>query len=215
MGDIHAVADHEIIRTIEADMIGFHGGGALAALVEKDRDGDAARAALAHEVAGEGERAAGFQNVVDEEDVAAAHIGLDVAHDPHAAGRLGALAIARQSEKLDFGLQPGARQRANEIGREDETALEDGNDDEIPIAGFGDLARECAVTPVDCRRIVEDAQLAATDGRHYWPSAASWRRDVKRSSMSSAAVGGVARRVRKAVLSPAPSVRRAGSTDQA
>src|SRR5690349_20410842 len=70
VGDVHPVADHQQVGADEADMISVERLGALARLLQEHRDADAAGAALAHALPGEGKGAAGFEDVVDEEHIA-------------------------------------------------------------------------------------------------------------------------------------------------
>ena len=50
IGDVHAVTDHEMVRAIEADIVGLQFDAALHALVEQYGDGDVARAAFVEQV---------------------------------------------------------------------------------------------------------------------------------------------------------------------
>ena len=166
MGDVHAVADHEQIGTDEADMIGVERLGALAGLLEEHRDADAVGAPLFHQVAGIGERAAGFEDVVDEQHVAAADIAVDVAEHRDLARRHRPGPIARQRQELDFRRQPRRMQGADQVGGEDEAALEDRDDQQIDIAGVGDLPRQLGIAQRDPLRVVEDTDVATPNRRH-------------------------------------------------
>src|SRR5436305_1059531 len=78
MGDVHAVADDEVIGTFEADIVRFDVDGALGRLLQQHGGRYARGAARGEQVLGEGERAAGFKDVVDEQDMAAADVALHV-----------------------------------------------------------------------------------------------------------------------------------------
>ena len=96
MADVHAVTDHEKVRTDEAHVIDTERLREPAGLLEKDGDRDFARAAFQHQLPGEGDGAAGLEDVIDEQDVAPCHIALHVADKLHLARRGRAGAIARQ-----------------------------------------------------------------------------------------------------------------------
>ncbi len=57
-------------------------------------------------------------------------------------------------------------QRSNPVGREDEAALQDGNDEKVVVSGSGNLAGEIGISPGNGRRIEEDAYRAVTDFGH-------------------------------------------------
>ena len=88
-------------------------------LVEKHGDIDALGAAFQHKIASEPQRPAAFENVIDQEDVTAFDIAVDVLDDFDAlAGR--PLAVARQGDELDFRRQSRMVDGANQIGGENE-----------------------------------------------------------------------------------------------
>src|SRR5208282_132991 len=118
MRDIHAVADHEDIRTSKADEVGLDGDGSLARLFQHRADENAPRAARREQVLGESERAARFENIVDQENVAVANRRVDVAQDPDVSARHRAVKVARQVKELDLRLETRAMQGAQKIGRE-------------------------------------------------------------------------------------------------
>src|SRR5215207_1925840 len=94
MTDVHAVADHEHIRTGEADEVGPDLDLPRDPFFQEDGGKDLARAAGGEKVLGEGKGAARLQDVVDEQKVAPAHLALDVAQDCHLARGDGAGAVA-------------------------------------------------------------------------------------------------------------------------
>lgn len=123
MGDIHAIADHKQIGTDEADVLGLERLRQLSRLLQKHRDSDAGGAALLHQLFGEGDGAARFEDVIDEEHVAAGDIAVDIADELHLAGRFRAGLVARERDEFDLGREPDRVQRADEIGSEDEAPL--------------------------------------------------------------------------------------------
>jgi len=157
VSDVHAVADDEKIRDDEADVLGLERLGELARLLEENGDGHPAGAALHHQTLGERDGAAGFQNVVDEQHVAPGNVAFDVADKGHLPGRFGAGSVARQRNELDLRRQPRPVQRADEIGGEDEAALEDGYDEEVAIAGGGDLRGQGEIARRDGLGVKKDA----------------------------------------------------------
>lgn len=80
---VHAIADDELVRTIEALEIGADVGREVARLVQQHGGEDMRGTARRNKILGEGEGASRFENVVDEQDVAAFHFGLDVAQHLH------------------------------------------------------------------------------------------------------------------------------------
>ena len=81
-----------------------------------------------------------FENVVDQQHVAAHHVVAEVAGDRHRALAHGPGAVARQGHEIDPGAHAGAVQRADEVGGEDKAALENGDNQNIVGHGGGDLA---------------------------------------------------------------------------
>src|SRR5918993_196148 len=139
---VHPVPDDEHVRAGEADEIRVDRDRALAGLLQHHRREDALRAAGHQQVLGEHHGAAGFEDVVDEQHVAAAHVALDVAQDRDLAGRHRALAIARQVDELHLGGEAGPVQGADEVRGEHEAALQDRDDEEVLRVQGRDGARE-------------------------------------------------------------------------
>src|SRR4029077_3753379 len=83
---VHAIADDEQVRAMETDEVRVERHRALAGLFQQHASEHAFRAARGEQILGIGERAAGFENIVDQHDVAAAHIAFDVMQDRHDAG---------------------------------------------------------------------------------------------------------------------------------
>ena len=166
MGDIHAVPDDKQVGTREADVIGLQGLGKLARLVEQHSNRNPAGAALLHELAGEGKRAAGFEDIVDEEHIPALHVALDVADEFDLAGGDRARAVARQRHELDLGRKTGMVKGTNEVRREYEAALEDRDDQKIAVTGRRNLRGELVIAGRNCLGIEQDAERPAPNLRH-------------------------------------------------
>src|SRR5262249_23238080 len=81
VGDIHAVAYDENVGTYEADQVGLDGNGALAGLFQEHAGEHASRATRCKQILGESESPPRFQNVVDQQYVASAHVAFNVAQD--------------------------------------------------------------------------------------------------------------------------------------
>ena len=173
--DVHAVADHEQVRADEADEIRVERNRALAGLFQQHAGEHAPGAARREQVLGVGERAAGFEDVVDQQHVAAAHLALDVVQHRHGAGRDRAVAIARQRNEFDLRREARGVQRADQVGREDEAALEHGDDQQILRRRRLDLLRQSLIARRDRLgveqhadfRVGRNAQAILTSrGRH-------------------------------------------------
>src|SRR5690606_10667840 len=118
MRHIHAVTHDEVIWALKAHEIRLNACLPAGTLVEKDGYRDGPCTARQHQVAGEFQRLARFQNVIDEQDVPAVHIAFDVAqHLDLSAG--GAGAIAGDHHELHLGRYPRVIHGPDEIGGED------------------------------------------------------------------------------------------------
>ena len=144
MGEVHAVAHHEDRRAAEAREIRLDPGRARHLLVDQHAGPHAARAALLEQRLGEGERSAGIENVVDDDNVPPRDLGLHPAQHLDLAGGNRVRAVAREEDKVDLRLEPLAVKRPDEVGGEDEAALQDRHDDEIDRRRRGDLAAEAS-----------------------------------------------------------------------
>ena len=151
--DVHAVADDEQVGTDEADEVGVERHRALARLLQQHAGEHAPCAARGEQVLRVGERAAGFEDVVDQQHVAPAHVALDVMQDPDRAGRDRALAIARQRDELDLGRKARVMQRADQVGGEDEAALEHRDHQHAVERRRLDLLRQCLIARRDRLRV--------------------------------------------------------------
>ena len=132
----------------------------LARLFEQDRGQHAAGAAGHQKILREDDGAAGFEDVVDEQHVAAAHLALDVAQDRHLAGRHRALAVAREVDELDLRRKARPVQGPDEVGGEHEAALQHGDDEEV----FGPRGRDRRASSSLRRAIEASSKRTRTRG---------------------------------------------------
>lgn len=138
-GVVEAVADDELVGDGEASEAGADIADAAIGFVEQASELDAGGAALG-EVVGDGpEGAAGVDDVLDYEDMAAGEIGVDIfAEVEFASGA--ALAVAGDGDEFHFHREVEA---ANEVGVEHDRALEDSDHERVFIGVCcGDLSGE-------------------------------------------------------------------------
>ena len=118
---VETVADDELIGHLEACKVGDDGLCAAGRLVEQRHDGHAG-SALGHEVIlEEVERIAGVENVLDDNNVAARNVLLEVVRDLHHAGRGRRVLIGRDGDEFNVALELAG---AHNVGHEDERALQ-------------------------------------------------------------------------------------------
>ena len=67
------------------------------------------------------------------------HVEVEIAQDRNLARRRPAFSVARQRQKIDFGRKACGVERAQQIGGEDEAALQDRDDEQIFRLPCGDL----------------------------------------------------------------------------
>ncbi len=103
---------------------------------------DVAGAALLEQFLGEHQRTAGFENIVDQKDITVLHVAVDILDDANAL-RDRAGAVARQRDELDLGRQAAVVQRADQVGRKNEGALEDRDDQQV--LGRSRVRSACAI----------------------------------------------------------------------
>ena len=128
-GVVESVADDEFVVDLEADVVGGDGGGALFAFAEEDAVADAGGVAFLGEAFADGvEGAAAVEDVIDDEDVLAGEVGEFDLIEGDDAGALGAAVVAGDGDGFHF---QGEVDAAEEIGEEDEAAVEDGDDGEV------------------------------------------------------------------------------------
>ena len=78
MRDIHAVTHDEDVGALEGTVVRFDRYGAGGLLVEKNASFDAFGAPGGDQILGESQRAAGIQNVVDQDDMTVLNIEIEV-----------------------------------------------------------------------------------------------------------------------------------------
>ena len=167
--------------------------------------------AAEQQVAGERQGAAGFEDVVDEQDVAPRDVGLDVAHHRHAPGGARRGAVARQVDELDLRGDARAVQRPQQVGGEHEGALQHRDGEEVQRLGGGDLAGEGAGARRDGVGVEEDADDGVGQACHLSPGSTSARRrgpetgSAKLTARSCPSRGGAVSRLRNSTVSPTAS----------
>jgi hypothetical protein len=164
--DVHPVTDDEQIRADEADMIGRERLRELARFVEEHGDGNLPRPPFLQELLRECDGAARLQNIVDDEDIAARNVALDVTQELHFSRRSRSGPVAGQRQELDLRRKARAMERTQEVGSEHKAALEYRDDEQIAIAGGSDLRGEFDVAFGDCLGAEQDAQRPTPDLRH-------------------------------------------------
>ena len=81
-----------------------------------------------------GQRLAGVEDVVEQEDVAVAHVGHEFGADAQGAGRGGRAAVAGRLDEADAQRQVDA---ADEVGQEHQAAGQDADDGDGPAVVVG------------------------------------------------------------------------------
>src|SRR4051794_5265077 len=140
LGEVEAVADHEAVRDLEADVADGHVDLAPVRLGEEGADLEARRLAgleVSHQI---GERETGVDDVLDHQDVAPLDVDVEVLEDADDARRVGLRAVARDRHEVDLA---GDRQRAHQVSHEEDGALEDADQQQVtPGVVGGDLFTE-------------------------------------------------------------------------
>ncbi len=156
MRHVHSIADDEQVGACEAREVWIDRDGPLARLFQQ-------HAALhlgaprGEQVLGEGDGAAGFQDVVDQQHLPAVHVAVDVPQDRDLSGRHGARAIAGQMHEFDLRSHSGLVHGANEVRGEHEAALQDRHDEQVLRLAGGDLAGDLVVALGDLRLVEQNA----------------------------------------------------------
>ena len=118
---VEAVADDEFVGHFEACEVRNDGLGAAGGLVEQRHDRHAG-SALGHKVIlEEVERVARVENVLDDDDIAARDVLLEIARDLHDAGRGRRVLIGRDGDELNVTLELAG---AHDVGHEDKRTLQ-------------------------------------------------------------------------------------------
>ena len=119
---VQAVAHHELVGDLEAGIVGGDGLFAAGRLIQQGGNGDGGGALGLQVLRQEIQGIAGVQNILDDDDVAAADVALEVAGDLHHAGGLGGVLIGRKADELHLAFQLGG---ADQVRHENEAAVED------------------------------------------------------------------------------------------
>src|SRR5262245_38244425 len=137
LGVVEAVADDETVGNGEADVIERHLPLAPPRLVEERRDAEATRSAREQRFAEERERVAAVHDVLDQHDVAAEDLLIQVLEELWRAVRFGGEAIGRDAHEIDLVRN---RYGFHEIGDEHDAAVQD-TDEQRCLIGVvpGDL----------------------------------------------------------------------------
>jgi hypothetical protein len=151
--EIEAVAHVELVRDHEADVA--HGKvvdePAVGAVEERDRR-KRARVAQRQGLAEEAQRQPGIDDVLDDQDVPALDLDVEILQqpDPGGAAGLGVGAVAGELDEVDG---VGDRERAREIGEERDRRLEGADEQRLSaLVVAGDVASELAYPRGDLRR---------------------------------------------------------------
>ncbi len=136
-GEVHAVADDEMVGDFEGDVVGLDGDEAALGFVEAGGDFEGGGLVLEHEAAQIGEGKAGVEDVFDEDDVLALDGVVDVLDELDGAGGDAGAAIGGDGDEVEGGVDLDG---SGEIGEEDGGAFEDADEDD-GLAGVvaGDL----------------------------------------------------------------------------
>ncbi len=103
-------------------------------------------------------------------------------------------------------------QRADEVGREDEAALEDGDDEQVAITRRRNLARHLLVTRRNQLRVEENADRPPPDTRHQRIPMIWFSRAASLSATWLASAGGDAMALRNPIERPGARPAAVGST---
>jgi hypothetical protein len=128
-GVIKSVTDDEGIGDSEACVVGLDGVGMWDAFFEEDAGAEGFGFEATELVEDGVEGLAGIEDIVDEEDVAVVDIGGEVFGEVEWAG-LGLVAVAGGADEVEG---EGEVEVADEVGGEDDCAVEDGDDDGVFI----------------------------------------------------------------------------------
>ena len=154
LAEIEAVADHEAVRDLEAHVAHGHVDLAPLRLRQKRAHLEARRLArleIAHQI---GERQARVDDVLDDEDVPALDVDVEVLENPHNSRGVGRRAVARDGHEVDLARH---RQMAHEVGQEEDGALEDADEEQVAACVVGgDLRAELGDPPLERRLLDQD-----------------------------------------------------------
>src|SRR5436305_2359087 len=154
--EIEAVADHDAVRDLEADISDRHVDFPPIRLRHQRTDGEGGRLArleVPHQV---GERQPGVDDVLDDEDVPALDVDVQVLEDPNDARAVGRGAVTGDRHEVDLAWH---RQLPHQVGHEEHGALEDADQQRLSA---GVVARDLVAELLDARteRVLLDEDLA-------------------------------------------------------
>ena len=140
LGEVEPVADHELVRDLEADVAHGHVDLAPLGLRQQGADlerGRLARLQVAHQVR---ERQPRVDDVLDDEHVPARDVDVEVLEDPHDARGVGRRAVARDRHEVDLARDD---ELAHQVGHEEDGALEHADEQQVAARVVGrDLRAE-------------------------------------------------------------------------
>src|SRR5262245_7802447 len=155
LGEIEAVADHEAVRDLEADVAHVHLDLAALGLRHERAHLQARRLArleVPHEVR---EREARVDDVLDDEHVTVLDVDVEVLEDAHHARGVSGCSVARNGHEVDFARH---RYRPHQVGHEEDRALEHADEQKL-LAGV--VGRDLGAQLADPRleRVLVDEDL--------------------------------------------------------
>ena len=140
LGEVHAVADDELVRNLEANVVGFDRDEAALGFVEAGGDLERGGFVLEHQAAQVAQGETGVEDVFDDDDVLALDGVVDVLDELDGARGDAGAAIAGDGDEVEGGVDGNG---AGEVGEEDRRAFEYADqDDDLPGVIGGDLLAE-------------------------------------------------------------------------
>ena len=162
-GEIEAVANDEAIGDLEAHEVGLELDFTPADFVEEYAGADAGGVLLFDEIDDDGEGFAGIQNVIDQQHVAVGDIEREIIEEPRFPVRFGVVAVTGDADAIE---SDGVGDLPQEIGREENGAVDDGDDRDLFLAvDGGDISPEFLQATLDRRLAYEDGfEIFGLDG---------------------------------------------------
>jgi len=152
-GVVEAVAHHEQVGDMEADVVGADRFAAAGRFLEEDTDAKASRLGRTKSGHYRTERLTGVKDVVDDEDIPSAEVESQFLGEDKFAG-LGMGAVTRDAEEIQFNRQS---EMPKQVGEEKHGAVEQGDYGEFATGSVSlDLARETAHSGGNPRSSEED-----------------------------------------------------------
>jgi len=145
-GEVHAVADDELVGDLEADVVGLDGDEAATGFVEAGGDLEGGGLVLEHEAAEIAKGEAGVEDVFDQDDVVAFDGVVDVLDELDGAGGDAGATVAGDGDEVECVVDGDG---AGEIGEEDGRSLEHA-DEHDGLAGLLVLVVGCDLAAHSC-----------------------------------------------------------------